>query len=275
MAVGSKSVHEAILAVTGRLDRLQKGVDVAGVGGGRDYKVVGIDQIIAAIQPLLIEENLNIVPQLQSAKSWDTDIFNHEGTIIGHQHWAQVIMAYEMTGPDNSHTTAIVVGESENNNDKSMSAAMSMAEKYFYKQQFKIVTGDPDPDTVGTKVVGIAPETPRPAPAQNQQPAARPAPAPSAPAPSTPAPTTGMNDKIATTAGSSAPPGDLVTKPQAQLIWAVSIKNIGMDEEGMRTLIDQTIGRHIEANDELTVSEFKKVKAKLEGHPNYTKPAPR
>jgi hypothetical protein len=265
MAVGSKSVHEAILAVTGRVGRLQKGVEVAGIGGGRDYKVVGIEQIIEAIQPLLVEENLNIVPQLQSAKSWDTDIFNHEGTVIGHQHWAQVIMAYEMTGPDNSHTTAIVVGENENSNDKSMAAAMSMAEKYFYKQQFKLVTGDPDPDTVGTKVVGIAPETPRPAPAQNQQ-SSR-----SAPAPSAPAPTTGMNEKIANTAGSApAPTGTLVSKAQSQMIWAVSIKNIGMDDQGMRDLIDNIIGRSISANDELTVDEFKRVKAKLEAHPNYT-----
>ena len=270
MAVGSKSVHEAILAVTGRLDRLQKGVDVAGIGGGRDYKVVGIDQIIAAVQPLLVEENLSIVPRVQSAKSWDTDILNREGTIIGRQHWAQVIVDYIMTGPDGSQVVATMVGETENDNDKAMAAALSMAEKYHYKQLLKIVTGDPDPDTVGTKVVGISSETPRPAAPQNQQPPARPAPAP-APAPSAPAPTTGMNDKIATTAGSApAPTGTLVSKAQSQMIWAVSIKNIGMDDQGMRDFIDNIIGRSISANDELTVDEFKRVKAKLEAHPNYT-----
>jgi hypothetical protein len=269
MAVGSKSVHEAILAVTGRLDRLQKGVEVAGIGGGRDYKVVGIDQIITAIQPLLVEESLSIVPRVQSAKSWDTDILNHEGTIIGHQHWAQVIVNYLLTGPDNSNTTATMVGESENNNDKSMSAALSICEKYAYRQIFKIVTGDPDPDTVGTKVVGITPETPRPAAPQNQQQQAP-------PRQQSPAPTTGMNEKIATTAGATAaPPGELITKPQGSLVWAVAVKNIGMDEAALIPYINNIIGREIEDKAELTVNEFKKVKAKLEGHPNYTKPAPK
>jgi hypothetical protein len=265
MAVGSKSVHEAILAVTDAIGKIPKGVEVAGIGGGRDYRVMGIEQIIEAVQPILVQESLSIVPAVSSAKSWDKEIYNQQGAVVGNQHWAQVIVNYKMTGPDGSQEVATMVGESENDNDKSMSAALSLAEKYFYKETFKIVTGDPDPDTVGTKVrditqpSGAAPVTTR-QPSQQQS--------------SSPAPTTGMNEKIANTAGSSpAPAGNLVTKPQAQLIWAVCVKNIGMDEPTMRDYVDQVIGRHIDDNDELTVTEFKKVKAKLEAHPNYTPPA--
>jgi hypothetical protein len=264
MAVGSKSVHEAILAVTGAIGKLHKGVDVADLASGRDYSVVGLEQIIEAVNPLLVEYALSVVPRVVSADSWDADSLN------GNTHFAKVVMEYEVTGPDGSSIVGSMVGESESQSSKSMSAAVSYAKKYYFKDLFNIVTGDPDPDTVGTKVVGISSETPRPAAPQNQQPPARPAPAP-APAPSAPAPTTGMNDKIATTAGSApAPTGTLVSKAQSQMIWAVSIKNIGMDDQGMRDFIDNIIGRSISANDELTVDEFKRVKAKLEAHPNYT-----
>lgn len=253
-------VHEALLAITNDLGHLEKGVPVVSVRGGRDYNVVGIDQIIEKVQPLLVKHGISIVPQVKSATSWDVDRENGDGSKWT-THFAQVFVDYLITGPSGDTVVATMIGESENNNDKSMSAALSFAEKYLYKQLFKIRTGDPDPDTQGTGIVSgevPAPRTSAPAaPSAPARPAAPPAPQ------ATPAPTPNMAQKIATTAGANRPTGALISEAQGKMIWAIIHKTLNQDDVWMHQWLSQNTGREITAKEQVTAAEAKSLIPKL------------
>jgi type IV secretory pathway VirB10-like protein len=256
-------VHDAITAVTEGLERISKGVPVASVRDGRDYNVVGIDQIIEAVQPLLVQHKLTIVPRVTSASSWDVERTNSDGEVWT-THFAQVFVDYLLTGPDGTQEIATMVGESENNNDKSMSAALSFAEKYLYKQLFKIRTGDPDPDTQGTGFVGTTPApapTPRPVAGAPSRPAAAP-PRPAAPAaPAAPKPTQKMGEKIAKTTNAPDKPA---TKPMQQAVWSISHKALEWDDQTTIDWLSQSLNIDFsgmdmdEVNGSLTYDQAKK-----------------
>jgi hypothetical protein len=140
------SVHEAILKVTEEIGEFQKNLEVDDIRSNRPYNVVLFDDIVRRVQPLLVRHKLTIIREKAVGESWEREAPRAT-------HFAKVHATYSLTGPGGDTIYAESVGESESPNDKSMAAALSFAEKYLYKDLFKLVVGDPDPDAVGGGVV--------------------------------------------------------------------------------------------------------------------------
>src|ERR1017187_3821055 len=147
-------LHKAILSIKGEVGRMQKDTPIS-AASGRDYSVVGYEQIIAKLAPLFLKYGINVYPSVVEESSWDTYRERVDNGILvktRETHFAKVIVDYKICDTTGVSETVRMVGESENDNDKSMSAALSFAWKYFSKQVFDLVTGDPDPDTQGSTV---------------------------------------------------------------------------------------------------------------------------
>ena len=210
------TVHEAILSAIQEVGVITREQPVF-TDEGRAYRVVGIDHITTTMQPILVASGLTILPQVREYKSWDTEKVEG-GVLVRATHFASVLVDYTITGPENDSVVVTMVGEAESPNDKAMSAALSYAEKYMYKQVFKIMTGDPDPDVVGAHVAAQPISAPAPAPAS------APTPAPVA----APAPTPAMSTTIA--AAASAPVNTqgqkMASENQIRMIWAITHKTL-------------------------------------------------
>jgi len=149
-------LNKAILSIKRDVGAMQRDTPIEN-SSGRSYSVVGYEQIIAKLQPLFIKYGINVYPYVVEATSWDTYRERQDDGILIHtreSHFAKVIVDYVITDTTGQTQTVRMVGESENDNDKSMSAALSFAWKYFAKQVFDLYTGDPDPDTMGTSTNG-------------------------------------------------------------------------------------------------------------------------
>lgn len=185
-------LHKAILAIKRDVGKMQKDTPID-TASGRTYSVVGYEQIIAKLQPFFLKYGINVYPSVVEATSWDTFRERVDGGVLvktRETHFARVIIDYVISDTTGQSQTVRMVGEAENDNDKAMSAAVSFSWKYMAKNVFDLVTGDPDPDTIGTKVsrgeqttptatvvstgtepkTGGTPTAPPPAPAPQTQP---------------------------------------------------------------------------------------------------------
>lgn len=259
MAQIQTGVYEAILAVMRDLGPFAKGLEVEDLRSQRTYNVIGLDEIEARVQPLLIQHGLLLFPVNVDHQSWDVE---RNGVTT---HFAKVIVQYKAVATsDGSEEIFSSVGESESPNDKSTAAAFSFAQKFLFRQLFHLVTGEADPDTVGTSVVASgATQAPRPAAA----PAPRPAPAPAAPpTPAAPRQTEAMATTIAATAGAG---GNKQTKPMQQKIWAKSHREMNWDDQGTINWIGQELNIDLtgltfnQVNESLTFEQGKLIIEKL------------
>lgn len=136
---GPLSVHEAIAAVIRDLPAIGKDQRVT---DGAKYMYRGIEQIKAALKPLLAQHGVHYAPTSIVTVD-DTTYQSGSGAT-----WQRVrlIVAYRIWGPDGSWIDAVGRGEGADNSDKACNKAMTTAEKQVLGQVFCIADSDGDPD---------------------------------------------------------------------------------------------------------------------------------
>lgn len=167
------TVFDAIAAIMGELPAIGKGGKAADAQGGYAYR--GIEQITAALQPLLAKHGVVVVPQadlISVTKSPGMKTDNWTDTVLR--------VKWCIYGPDGTFVEAQTIGIGRDNADKGANKAMSQATKYLYLELFCISdkkdeaenqdythgyaeARPPAPKTAGMKVVdriaGKSPET--------------------------------------------------------------------------------------------------------------------
>lgn len=107
------------------------------------FKYRGIDDVMNALQPLLIRNKIFVVPEVldQTREERQTQ---KGGTLL----YSILKMKYTFYADDGSNFNAIVIGEGMDSGDKASNKAMAIAFKYACFQVFCIPTEEmPDPDS--------------------------------------------------------------------------------------------------------------------------------
>lgn len=162
------SVYKAIVAVQSAL--AQQGIAKARINTqGATFKFRGIDDVYAALAPLLSEHGLCMLPRVLS-RSCDERTSKAGNALF----YVTVDVEYDLVAAeDGSKHTIRVVGEAMDSGDKGSNKALSAAYKYAAFQAFCIpVEGEDDADAT----------TPAPKPRPAPDPLPAPAPAAKAPA---------------------------------------------------------------------------------------------
>jgi len=276
-------LHKAILAIKRDVGKMQKDTPIENATG-RSYAVVGYEQIIEKLQPYFLKYGINVYPSVVEESSWDTyRERNDNGMLVRTRetHFAKVIVDYKICDTTGVSETVRMVGESENDNDKSMSAALSFAWKYFAKQTFDLVTGDPDPDTQGSTVSLASSTTARQDAGTVTQ--AEPTPAPVA----APKPQPVIEQAVQTQQGASAPTGEAASEGQVKLISVILTgkkndqypNNQGMTQGQAYDFVEGVVGHQLDRSvhytkkfTELTKDEAKKVMDAIKQIPGVSLP---
>jgi hypothetical protein len=127
------TVWEAIAEVTRQVDAITK-ARTATQGGS--YKYRGIDDVFAALHPLLGETGLVIMPGEVRESRWETRATSSGGTL----NVARLLVRYRLIGPDGSETFGEAWGEGGDSGDKATQKAHSQSYKSFTLQLFSIPT---------------------------------------------------------------------------------------------------------------------------------------
>lgn len=141
------AVYGAIAAVQAALAKV--GIQKARKNQQQGYAFRGIDDVYAAIAPLLAEHGLCIIPRVLSRTC--TERQTQRG---GALFYTAVQVEYTVAAvADGSTVTACVFGEAMDSGDKSTNKALSAAYKYLCLQLFCIPTeGDNDADSTSHEV---------------------------------------------------------------------------------------------------------------------------
>jgi hypothetical protein len=134
------TVWEAIAEVTRAVDAIAK--DRTASQGG-SYKYRGIDDVFAALHPLLGETGLVIMPGSVREARWETRATAREG---GTLNVARLLVQYRVIGPDGTETFGEAWGEGGDSGDKATQKAHSQSYKSFTLQLFSIPTEDSSRD---------------------------------------------------------------------------------------------------------------------------------
>lgn len=133
------TVWEAIAEVTRAVDAIAK--DRTASQGG-SYKYRGIDDVFAALHPLLGETGLVIMPGEVREARWETRATSSGGTL----NVARLLVRYRVIGPDGTETFGEAWGEGGDSGDKATQKAHSQSYKSFTLQLFSIPTEDSSRD---------------------------------------------------------------------------------------------------------------------------------
>ena len=110
--------------------------------GKEMYKFRGIDAVYNALNPVMSELGLFIIPEVIDHKR-EERLSSNDKTLI----YSIVTMRFTMYAPDGSSVSGTLIGEGMDSGDKATNKAMSIAMKYFCFQTFMIPTEDiKDPD---------------------------------------------------------------------------------------------------------------------------------
>lgn len=142
-----KSVQQALAAVMKQLPAIGRDQQAAQGQGGYSYR--GIESITKHVQPLLAQQGVLIIPQVQSMEVKDITVANRPWTDT------TLVVNYLIVGPDGSSLTATTVGIGRDNSDKGANKAMTQAFKYLLLQLLCVSDAKDDVD-------GVAHEADRP-----------------------------------------------------------------------------------------------------------------
>ena len=143
------TVVEALAAIMGELGGIEKLTSAErqrrGLGGGEggiSYAYRGVDQIAAAVQPLLAKHGVVVVPFVTASEVKEIQVNNRP--------WSDtfVTVKWAVYGPNGSMVEACTEGWGRDNSDKGYNKAMTGAFKNLLLRLLCI--GDPDDDTDGT-----------------------------------------------------------------------------------------------------------------------------
>ena len=205
----SMTVHDAINEVSNRIGSLAKD----GLNKHQGYNFRGIDQLVTAVQPVLNDVGMTIIPTVLEHRSED------RVTSDKIQRWCTVLMKYTVRGPGGDTVEAILVGEANDTADKAMNKALSNAAKYFYFQTFWFGVGGMDDGDFDHDEA---------APRQQAQ---------SAPAQNRPA-----QQQTRKAAPSN---GDLSSEAQQRKIWAMAHKTLEWNDALMYDQIEIALGERV------------------------------
>ena len=122
------------------------------MAGKQMYKFRGIDAVYNALNPVMSDLGLFIVPEVLDQTREERKTTNG-GTLI----YSILKIKFTMYAPDGSNVSGVLIGEGMDSGDKASNKAMSIAMKYFAFQTFMIPTEelrDMDPDaTVHENIV--------------------------------------------------------------------------------------------------------------------------
>lgn len=136
------TVHEAIAEVTRQVGHIAKDRRTE---GGERYNFRGIDDVLAALHPVLGDVGLVILPGRMVEHRRETRATRNGGTL----NVALVRVRYKLIGPDGTKTSGEAWGEAGDAGDKATQKALSQAYKTFALQTFSIPTEESrrdDPD---------------------------------------------------------------------------------------------------------------------------------
>ncbi len=141
--VSGLHVYQAISAITAAMG--QEGIPKSreSTGTGPKFKFRGIDAVYAALNPLLSQHNLVILPRVISR-----EITERKAASGNALFYTVLRVEYDfVSAQDGSRHTVCTIGEAMDSGDKSASKAMSISFKYAAFLTFCIpVEGDDDPD---------------------------------------------------------------------------------------------------------------------------------
>lgn len=143
------NVYKAISAVQGELAKIGIAKDRQADGVGASYKFRGIDDVYAALSPLLAENGLVIIPRVLSRELTERQTKN--GGVL---HYVALRVEFDLVSAEDGSThTAATFGEAMDSSDKATNKAMSAAYKYMAFLTFGIPTdGDNDADAQDHKL---------------------------------------------------------------------------------------------------------------------------
>ena len=122
------------------------------MAGKQMYKFRGIDAVYNALNPVMSDLGLFVVPEVLDQTREERKTTNG-GTLI----YSILKIKFTMYAPDGSNVSGVLIGEGMDSGDKASNKAMSIAMKYFAFQTFMIPTEelrDMDPDaTVHENIV--------------------------------------------------------------------------------------------------------------------------
>lgn len=133
------SVHEAIAEVTRRIGAVAKDGKADARAGGYSFR--GIDQVLAALHPLLGDVGLLLLPGEIADHRRET-----RATSGAPLNVAILRVRYLLVGPDGSQLWGEAWGEGGDSGDKATQKAMSQAYKSFALQTFSIPTEESQRD---------------------------------------------------------------------------------------------------------------------------------
>lgn len=147
-------VYKAINAVQAALSKTGISKDRQTTGGGASFKFRGIDDVYAAVSPLLAEHKLCIIPRC-IARTYVERQTKSGGALF----YVTVEAEFDfVSAVDGTKHTARTFGEAMDSGDKATNKAMSAAYKYAAFQTFAIPTeGDNDADAHVHEVAAPAP----------------------------------------------------------------------------------------------------------------------
>lgn len=109
------------------------------------FKYRGVDDVMNALQPVMVQHGLFVVPEIIDQKREERQTKN-KGNLI----YSVCTVRYTFYAKDGSSVQCVVIGEGMDSGDKATNKAMSIAFKYACFQVFCIPTeemADPDAET--------------------------------------------------------------------------------------------------------------------------------
>lgn len=140
MATETKNIHQRILAVMSAVPYVQKDATVE-AGGGRSYKGVTHDAVVAKLRAPMIEHGI-VLSVSQTAEHAIEGQTKSGGAKIRYEAWYDVTL-YNADQPDDC-VTYRVHAHAEDGGDKAPGKAMSYATKTVLLKAFALETGESD-----------------------------------------------------------------------------------------------------------------------------------
>lgn len=123
------------------------------------FKYRGVDDVMNALQPVMVQHGLFVVPEIIDQKREERQTKN-KGNLI----YSVCTVRYTFYAKDGSNVQCVVIGEGMDSGDKATNKAMSIAFKYACFQVFCIPTEEmKDPDAEVHEVTPKSKHTDNPA----------------------------------------------------------------------------------------------------------------
>ena len=150
----AEQIYGLIGQVMKKVGAIGKYSTATNMSGKQMYKFRGIDAVYNALNPVMADLGLFIVPEVLDQTREERKTTNG-GTLI----YSILKIKFTMFAPDGSNVSGTLIGEGMDSGDKASNKAMSIAMKYFAFQTFMIPTEElRDMDSDATVHESIVPK---------------------------------------------------------------------------------------------------------------------